>query len=141
MSSKGSPTLAGVVATVATGMEDELPTALVEEQAYGEVGADGGDGNGDSKGAKQPTRRDEGLLLAEGVNPSGRRNVFGARLRISGAWYDQPNASSSGLSSGVPQTRQMTAEQSPQTSGSLTGRAQVGHQSFSGSRGAGVGWG
>ena len=122
-------------------MEDELPTALPKEQAYGEVGADGGDGDGDSKGAKQPARRDERLLLAEGVDPSGRRNVFGARLGFLRHGYDQPNASSSGLSSGVPQTRQMTAEQSPQTSGSLTGRAQVGHQSFSGSRGEGADWG
>ena len=39
-----------------------------------------------------------------------------------------PNASSSADSRGVPQTRQRTAEQSPQTSGSATGRAQVGHQ-------------
>jgi hypothetical protein len=29
-------------------------------------------------------------------------------------------------SSGVPQTRQITAEQSPQVSGSVTGRAQLG---------------
>jgi hypothetical protein len=29
-------------------------------------------------------------------------------------------------SSGVPQTRQITAEQSPQVSGSATGRAQLG---------------
>ena len=40
----------------------------------------------------------------------------------------QPKASSSADSSGVPQTRQMTAEQSPQVSGSCTGRAQTGHQ-------------
>jgi hypothetical protein len=39
----------------------------------------------------------------------------------------QPKASSSGDSRGVPQTRQMTAEQSPQTSGSATGRAHTGH--------------
>jgi len=37
-----------------------------------------------------------------------------------------PIASSSADSSGVPQARQMTAEQSPQTSGSSTLRAQVG---------------
>jgi hypothetical protein len=34
--------------------------------------------------------------------------------------------SSSGDSSGVPQRRQMTAEQSPQVSGSLTSTAQIG---------------
>ncbi|MGB6131195.1 MAG: hypothetical protein WBG54_05405 [Acidobacteriaceae bacterium] len=38
-----------------------------------------------------------------------------------------PKASSSGDSSGVPQVRQMTAEQSPQTSGSGMGRAHTGH--------------
>jgi hypothetical protein len=37
-----------------------------------------------------------------------------------------PIASSSEDSSGVPQRRQMTAEQSPQVSGSLTGMAQTG---------------
>jgi hypothetical protein len=38
----------------------------------------------------------------------------------------QPIPRSSGISSGVPQTRQITAEQSPQVSGSPTSRAQVG---------------
>ena len=33
---------------------------------------------------------------------------------------------SSGDSSGVPQTRQITAEQSPQVKGSVTSRAQFG---------------
>ena len=33
---------------------------------------------------------------------------------------------SSGISSGVPQVRQITAEQSPQVSGSSTSRAQLG---------------
>ncbi|HVJ07492.1 MAG TPA: hypothetical protein VM554_03860 [Acidisarcina sp.] len=42
----------------------------------------------------------------------------------------QPKASSSGFSNGVPQTRQITAEQSPHTRGSSTARAQFGHQSF-----------
>ncbi|MGA7885818.1 MAG: hypothetical protein WCA44_08755 [Acidobacteriaceae bacterium] len=50
---------------------------------------------------------------------------------------DYPKASSSGDSSGVPQTRQMTAEQSPQTSGSVTGRAQTGHQKAGGAGGGG----
>ena len=36
---------------------------------------------------------------------------------------------SSGISSGVPQTRQMTAKQSPQVSGSSTSRAHVGQYS------------
>jgi hypothetical protein len=39
-----------------------------------------------------------------------------------------PQANSSADSSGVPQMRQRTAEQSPHTRGSWTGRAQVGHQ-------------
>ncbi|MGA8313654.1 MAG: hypothetical protein WB755_26760 [Terriglobales bacterium] len=38
--------------------------------------------------------------------------------------YPIPN--SSGDSSGVPQRRQMTAEQSPQVSGSVTSRAHLG---------------
>jgi hypothetical protein len=37
-----------------------------------------------------------------------------------------PIPKSAADSSGVPQTRQMTAEQSPQISGSVTSRAQVG---------------
>lgn len=41
-----------------------------------------------------------------------------------------PKANSSADSSGVPHTRQITAEQSPQTSGSLTARAHVGHHRF-----------
>ncbi len=38
--------------------------------------------------------------------------------------YPMPNSSI--RSSGVPQTRQMSAWQSPQTSGSATGRPQAG---------------
>ena len=45
---------------------------------------------------------------------------------------NQPKASSSADSSGVPQTRQMIAEQSPQVRGSFTGRAQAGHQNVVG---------
>jgi hypothetical protein len=41
--------------------------------------------------------------------------------------FSQPKDNSSADSSGVPHTRQITAEQSPHTSGSLTARAQVGH--------------
>jgi hypothetical protein len=44
----------------------------------------------------------------------------------------QPKDSSSGDSRGVPQTRQMTAEQSPQTRGSSTERAQMGHHRLRG---------
>jgi hypothetical protein len=40
-----------------------------------------------------------------------------------------PIASSSGDSSGVPQRRQITDEQSPQVSGSATSTAQVGQYS------------
>ncbi|ACO33451.1 hypothetical protein ACP_0723 [Acidobacterium capsulatum ATCC 51196] len=43
----------------------------------------------------------------------------------------QPKASSSGDSSGVPHTRQITVAQSPHTSGSSTARLQVGHHSAS----------
>jgi len=39
---------------------------------------------------------------------------------------NQPMPRSSGISSGVPHTRQITAEQSPQVSGSSTSRAQLG---------------
>jgi hypothetical protein len=49
-----------------------------------------------------------------------------------------PIPRSAGDSSGVPQTRQITAEQSPQTSGSVTSRAQLGQYSESG--GFGTGW-
>jgi hypothetical protein len=44
------------------------------------------------------------------------------------AWYQlhQPIPSSSEDSSGVPQRRQMMAEQSPQLSGSFTSLAQFG---------------
>jgi hypothetical protein len=41
-----------------------------------------------------------------------------------------PKANSSADSSGVPHTRQITAEQSPHTSGSFTARAQFGHHKF-----------
>jgi hypothetical protein len=46
-----------------------------------------------------------------------------------GCAMDQPIPRSSGISSGVPQTRQITAEQSPQVSGSPTSSAQVGQYS------------
>jgi hypothetical protein len=39
---------------------------------------------------------------------------------------DQPMPRSADDSSGVPQTRQITAEQSPQVSGLVTSRAQLG---------------
>jgi hypothetical protein len=39
---------------------------------------------------------------------------------------DYPMPNSSGDSSGVPQIRQITAEQSPQVSGSVTSRPQLG---------------
>jgi len=42
---------------------------------------------------------------------------------------DQPIPRSSGISNGVPQTRQITAEQSPQVSGSSTSCAQLGQYS------------
>src|SRR5438445_11268521 len=53
-----------------------------------------------------------------------------------------PIPSSSDDSNGVPQRRQMTAEQSPQVSGSETSSPQVGQYSSCGSRcGAGSGLG
>jgi len=54
---------------------------------------------------------------------------------------DYPKASSSADSSGVPQTRQMRAEQSPQTRGSETERAQTGHQKTGGAGGVDGGTG
>ena len=45
---------------------------------------------------------------------------------------------SSTRSSGVPQIRQMTARQSPQTSGSNTGLRQLGQYSSAGSSGSGI---
>ena len=44
-----------------------------------------------------------------------------------------PIPKSAGASSGVPQTRQITAEQSPQISGSVTSHAHVGQYSGTGS--------
>ena len=52
--------------------------------------------------------------------------VAGACCDVVGCAMDQPMPRSSGISSGVPQTRQITAEQSPQVSGSSTSRAQLG---------------
>ena len=52
--------------------------------------------------------------------------VAGAGCDVVGCAMDQPMPRSSGTSSGVPQTRQITAEQSPQVSGSSTSRAQLG---------------
>ncbi len=46
----------------------------------------------------------------------------------------QPIPKSSGISRGVPQTRHITAEQSPQVSGSSTSRAQLGQYSDARSR-------
>src|SRR5207302_10986680 len=46
--------------------------------------------------------------------------------------YGYPIASSSDDSSGVPQTRQITDEQSPQVSGSSTGFAQCGQYKLTG---------
>jgi len=57
------------------------------------------------------------------------------RLRVLGTTKNadfQPNPNSSGDSSGVPHRRQMTAEQSPQVSGSVTSTAQAGQYSRSG---------
>jgi len=48
----------------------------------------------------------------------------GPREMLGGSGHPIP--SSSGDSSGVPQTRQITAEQSPQVSGSVTSRAHFG---------------
>src|SRR5277367_708762 len=48
-------------------------------------------------------------------------------FRMTAGKNNYPKASSSADSSGVPQTRQMTAEQSPQTRGSSTSLAQLGH--------------
>ena len=55
-----------------------------------------------------------------------------AALELARMRHVQPIPRSSGISSGVPQTRQMTAEQSPQVSGSSTSRAQLGQYSSDG---------
>jgi hypothetical protein len=57
--------------------------------------------------------------------------VRDGRLRLAALlwWagpFNQPMPRSSDISSGVPQVRQITAEQSPQVSGSSTSRAQLG---------------
>ncbi|HWG48043.1 MAG TPA: hypothetical protein VN669_00030 [Candidatus Acidoferrales bacterium] len=47
-------------------------------------------------------------------------------------WFPYPIPRSEEDSSGVPQTRQITAEQSPQIRGSVISRAQLGQYSASG---------
>jgi hypothetical protein len=51
--------------------------------------------------------------------------------------FSHPIPRSSAASSGVPHTRQITAEQSPQISGSLISRAQLGQYRASGENDAG----
>jgi len=53
-------------------------------------------------------------------------SVLVAGPAVVGEFMNYPIPSSSGDSRGVPQRRQITAEQSPQVSGSLTSRAQLG---------------
>ena len=106
------------------GMEDELPLALPEEQRDGEIDCAERCQHHDADAAEQPAACDQRIAWAQRVIEISRRcgtHACGHK--------GQPKASSSADSSGVPQTRQMTAEQSPQVSGSLTGRAHRGHQS------------
>lgn len=100
------------------------------------------------------TRRDKcrSIRLAPELSVARKaRNGFGLLAQDDSSFIDsiinylrtvQPKASSSGDSRGVPQTRQMTEEQSPHTRGSSTERAQTGHQrrmgSCAGGEGAGV---
>ena len=59
-------------------------------------------------------------------NPAHLR--LSPRLRLRGRFLiaAQPIPRSEAASSGVPHTRQMTAEQSPQVNGSFTSRAHLG---------------
>jgi hypothetical protein len=53
--------------------------------------------------------------------------TFGNLWQFRQSWqFLHPIPKSAANSSGVPQTRQITAEQSPQISGSVTSRAQLG---------------
>ena len=116
----------------AGGMEEQLPLALVEEEAEGGVSAEGGGEEGEGEGGEEPAGADVGGWVGAVVEFPGWGLVP--------FWHRYPKASSSGDSRGVPQTRQMTAEQSPQTRGSSTERTQTGHQRRTGWGGAG-GWG
>jgi hypothetical protein len=113
-------------------MEEQLPLALVEEEAEGGVSAEGGGEEGEGEGGEEPAGADVGGWVGAVVEFPGWGLVP--------FWHRYPKASSSGDSRGVPQTRQMTAEQSPQTRGSSTERAQTGHQRRTGCGGGG-GWG
>ncbi len=105
------------------GVKDELPLPLPEEQPDGEIDCHERRHHHQADADEDPMVRHQGIARAQGiVEVPGGRWTGGCR-------HDQPNPSSSADSSGVPQTRQMTAEQSPQVRGSLTGRAHVGHQS------------
>ncbi|HEY6185167.1 MAG TPA: hypothetical protein VIW67_23205, partial [Terriglobales bacterium] len=62
----------------------------------------------------------------ESSSESPRISVGFVSGAVEVALIGYPIPSSSGDSNGVPQTRQMMAEQSPQISGSLTSRAHLG---------------
>ncbi len=64
-------------------MKDDLPLALVEEQAEGEVGAEGREGDDAEDGVDEPASADERLLRGEGVFPAGRRLAGGLPLGFS----------------------------------------------------------
>ena len=97
-------------------------------------------GGGDLSGSEKDARADDaadhqhdGVHERESADERGfvMCGLFGGSLN--GLRHDQPIPRSSAISSGVPQTRQITAEQSPQVSGSSTSRAQLGQYSGEGS--------
>jgi hypothetical protein len=65
------------------GMKDDLPLALVEEQAEGEVGAGDSKGHDAEHGVYEPASTDERLLRGEGIFPAGRRLAGGLPLSFS----------------------------------------------------------
>jgi hypothetical protein len=68
--------------------------------------------------------RRRGIQIREHRGDWPEAAICNVKSEIQNVFY--PIASSSADSRGVPQARQITAEQSPQTSGSSTLRAQLG---------------
>src|ERR1700748_1864589 len=76
----------GSCADGSRGMEDELPAALIKEQAERGIRADGSQFDRDCQRAEKPLSADERLLRAQGVLPSGGTGMlwtrFTCRLRL-----------------------------------------------------------
>jgi hypothetical protein len=84
----------------------------------------GGKKNGGADDAAD--QQQHGIEQAESANQRRPRLGSGFDVGRRGGGVHYPIPSSSGDSSGVPQRRQMTAEQSPQVRGSFTSWAQIG---------------